>query len=130
MAKAPQGRYLAIAVSYGVIASGLVFALSYIEGTLFHPKTSVFGDIRAVQYPYVDNISTIVDFAILNPIAVFFVLCAQRGYRTAHTHSGIESLVHRVPAECMIARSPVRGPSLLLAWPQSERTTTSDSPKS
>jgi hypothetical protein len=77
---------LAWALAYAVIASAGVVACSLAEGTLLQEKAVRIGTNVLVQHPYVTNISTILDFAVLNPVAIYFLVKARRGFETAYTH--------------------------------------------
>ena len=75
-----------IAVTYGVLATLITLAFSAAEGTLWvEQRFSIKGE-DVVQYPYVRNVSTILDFAVLNPLAIFFTLKAREGYQSAFSH--------------------------------------------
>ena len=74
------------AIIYGVVISAAAAASSHLQGTLIHEGLIQIGTHKYVQHPYVTNISTILDFGILNPIAIYFLLQARAGFETAYAH--------------------------------------------
>ena len=74
------------AVAYGLIASALAAGVSLFEGILFNERTVTVGGHLLVQHPYVENFSTILDFAVFNPIAIYFLLKVRGGFATAYSH--------------------------------------------
>lgn len=79
-----------IATVYGVLATFVTVVFSAYEGTFWYPVTHNFASGEVVQHPYKQNFSTIADFAILNPLAIYFLLSANAGYRTAFDHFGVD----------------------------------------
>ena len=75
-----------IATIYGVLATFVTVAFSVHDGTFWHPVIHSLGSGEVVQHPYVRNFSTIVDFAVLNPLAIYFLLKANQGYRESFKH--------------------------------------------
>jgi hypothetical protein len=75
-----------MALAFAVLASGLVAAASLLEGTLLDEKTLRVGAQVYVQHPYVANLSTILDFALFNPIAIYFLWDARQGFKRAYAH--------------------------------------------
>jgi hypothetical protein len=74
------------AVAYGVIASALAAGVSLFEGSLFSERTVAVGGHLLVQHPYIENFSTILDFSVFNPIAIYFLLKARCGFAAAYSH--------------------------------------------
>ncbi len=68
------------AVTYGIITSTAVALSSILEGTFYDEKTITISGTDVIQYPYMANISTILDFAILNPITIFFLVSVRKGF--------------------------------------------------
>jgi hypothetical protein len=71
------------AVAFGLLASLLTVAASWLEGTLVAERTIQIGATALKQHPYISNISTILDFAVFDPIAIYFCLSASEGYEQA-----------------------------------------------
>ncbi len=76
------------AIAFALSASGLVILASLLEGTLLAEKVVRYGEATFLQRPYRDNISTILDFAIFDPLAIYFMLEAGRGFRKSYAHFG------------------------------------------
>ena len=74
------------AMAFGVFASAIAAGISFFDGTLVNEKVINHAGNAFIQYPYIRNISTIFDFAIFDPIAIFFLLNARRGFKTAFQH--------------------------------------------
>lgn len=66
--------YLALATSSSIVAA-------YFQGTLLCPRTVFIGSASFVVNPYLYNFSTIIDFVILNPLCMFFLLKSREGAR-------------------------------------------------
>jgi hypothetical protein len=75
-----------VATTYGVLASLIVAATSFYEGSFWIEKTVTIGDMARTWHPYKQNFSTILDFALLNPIAIFFIFRARAKYAAAFEH--------------------------------------------
>ncbi len=88
-----------LAIVYAILASGAAVSTSLYEGSFWEPLEIQLGGTRVVQQPYIQNFSTILDFALLNPIAIFFVLKANAGYRSSFEHFGLNgdiAIFHKV----------------------------------
>ena len=88
-----------IAVTYGLLATFITMTFSAAEGTLWTDQKFTIKGEDVVQHAYTKNVSTILDFAILNPLAIFFILKAREGYEAAFSHfqkGGQISAYHRV----------------------------------
>lgn len=72
------------AIAFALAASGLVILASLLEGTLLTENVLRYGDAIFLQRPYKNNISTILDFAIFDPLAIYFMLEAGRGFRRSY----------------------------------------------
>jgi|GEM_PF-3910287 len=86
------------AVAFALCASGSVIFVSLLEGTLLGERALRYGDSTFLQRPYTDNISTILDFAIFDPLAIYFMLNASRAISKSYAHfrKGTEqALIHR-----------------------------------
>lgn len=79
-------RSYALALAYGIMASAIVVGTSFLDGTLYSERTVHYGSAAFIQYPYIYNVSTILDFAVFNPIAIFFLLKARSGFSLAFRH--------------------------------------------
>lgn len=75
-----------IAVVYASFATVVTAVLSLYEGTIWQPVVHSLSAREVVQHPYIRNFSTVADFAVLNPLAIYFLLKAQVGYREAFSH--------------------------------------------
>jgi hypothetical protein len=73
------------ALSYGIVASTIVAACSFFQGTLYLDKVVNVGGKIVAQHPYIENVSSILDFAFLNPIAIYFLLSAKNGFEDAYS---------------------------------------------
>lgn len=82
----PRANPFALALAYGALASAIVVGISVLDGTLSSERTVHHGSAAFVQYPYIYNLSTILDFAVFNPIAIFFLLKARSGFSQAFSH--------------------------------------------
>jgi uncharacterized membrane protein YqhA len=82
----PQANPFALALAYGFLASAIVVGISFLEGTLYSERTAHHGSAAFIQYPYIYNVSTILDFAVFNPVAIFFLLKARNGFSQAFDH--------------------------------------------
>lgn len=72
------------AIAFALGASGFAILASLLEGTLLAERVLRYGDATFLQRPYRDNISTILDFAIFDPLAIYFMLEAGRGFRKSY----------------------------------------------
>lgn len=80
-----------LAALYGVTALGLSLSAAQVEGRLFSAVANV--------HPFRDNISTIVDFALLNPLVIFFLTKSAQQKKNAYYRMGVKqpvSLYHRI----------------------------------
>ena len=75
-----------IALVYALLASILVVATSLYEGTFWNEKKHFFDNVEYVQHSYRNNTSTIIDFALLNPLAIYFILLSLAGFKKAYAH--------------------------------------------
>jgi hypothetical protein len=82
----PRANPHTLALAYGILASAIVVGISYLDGTLYSERIIHYGSAVFTQYPYIYNVSTILDFAILNPIAIFFLLKARSGFLQTFHH--------------------------------------------
>lgn len=74
------------ALAYGAIASTFVAGISLVEGTFYHERVVNVGAKLIVQHPYIANFSTILDFAIFNPIAIYYLLKTSNGFASSYAH--------------------------------------------
>jgi hypothetical protein len=62
------------AAAYGVLATGTSLLAAAFEGRLLG-NTTVYWDARHFDvHPFLSNFSTLLDFAVLNPLVIFFLL--------------------------------------------------------
>lgn len=86
MAKRQAPSAILIAAIYGSLATLTTVIFSAAEGTLVTEHRFTVGGEEVIQHQYAKNISTILDFALLNPLAIFFILKARAGYDEAFSH--------------------------------------------
>lgn len=77
-----------VATIYAFIATGVTVAFSVYEGTFWRPVVHKIASVDVIQHPYIQNFSTIADFAVLNPLAIYFLLNANLGYQDTFRHFG------------------------------------------
>lgn len=82
----PRPNPRSLAIAYGILASTIAGGVSFLDGTLYGERTIHYGGATFTQYPYIYNVSTILDFALLNPIAICFLLKARSGFVRAFHH--------------------------------------------
>ena len=75
-----------LAFLYSVVSTTSVITISLIEGTLWNENIHVIDGIAFVQYPFLQNVSTIADFVFLNPTMIYFMLRANIGFLHAANH--------------------------------------------
>lgn len=73
-------------MAFGLVASATVVAASLFEGTLLRERIVGTGANSFAQHPYIHNVSTILDFALLDPLAIYFMLKARESFKNSYTH--------------------------------------------
>lgn len=66
-----------LAVAYGILAVLSTVLFSLAEGSLWDARTVLINDKKLVNLPLFSNISTILDFLLLNPIVIYFLISAR-----------------------------------------------------
>jgi hypothetical protein len=74
------------AFGFGILASTLVASASWLEGTLATERLIQVGRVTFAQRPYVQNVSTILDFAVFDPLAIWFIVKAKNGFGLSYVH--------------------------------------------
>ncbi len=77
---------LFLSIVYCLLASVSVGLTSFFEGTLFTDLNISHNGNSFVQYAYINNHSTILNFLLLNPLAIYFLLKASNGYAKAYKY--------------------------------------------
>jgi len=72
MSKSPHG----IAIMYCCLSLSSTITAACIEGLFIHKNTVNWNGVSYTIYPLLYNFSTLVDFALLNPIMIFYLLRA------------------------------------------------------
>lgn len=89
----------AVALLYSVFSSSAAALAAYVEGLLLpHQLTGITGQSSEI-IPYVGNISTIVDFALLNPAIIYFLVRSRQSRQAAQLSTGGKlkiPLYHRI----------------------------------
>ncbi|MDV7341513.1 hypothetical protein RYZ26_18025 [Terasakiella sp. A23] len=67
-----------LALGYCLLSLLTSIGAAYHEGTLLDPVKISYQGRDLVLHPYIHNFSTLIDFALLNPLAIFFILRARR----------------------------------------------------
>ncbi|MCY7296267.1 hypothetical protein [Alteromonas sp. a30] len=75
-----------IAILYCLVASISVGLASYFEGTLIDDVKLIINEKEVIQYAYAKNHSTIINFLLLNPLAIYFLLKSQSGYAQSYRY--------------------------------------------
>ncbi|UAA38704.1 hypothetical protein KIH87_18905 [Paraneptunicella aestuarii] len=70
-----------ISLCYCLASSLSVVCSSFFEGTLLVDNLKVVNGINITQHAYVNNYSTIINFVLLNPLGIYFLLNAENGYK-------------------------------------------------
>ena len=69
---------LSAAVAYSFLATGTSFFAAALERRLVNTTTVYWGVHHLIIHPFLSNVSTILDFALLNPLVIFFLLRSRR----------------------------------------------------
>jgi hypothetical protein len=75
-----------VAILYGVLATSISIGISLNEGIFWVEKSVTVDGTTAIVYPFSQNTSTILDFALLDPLAIFFIFRARRLYKVSYAH--------------------------------------------
>ena len=77
---------LKTAIGYAVLATGTTLLCSGAEGSLAKPFQVLYQGTLFPVFPLLGNYSTLIDFLILNPLMIYFLL---KGYKQIKTKNGI-----------------------------------------
>lgn len=74
-----------LALGYSVLATSTSMIVAQIEGRLWHHQDIVISGGRVVRVaPFIENVSTLADFILLNPIIILFLLSATQKRREVY----------------------------------------------
>lgn len=82
----PRSTAYVCAAVYGSAATIIVAGVSFFEGSLYYERTVNYNGVSLIQLPYICNNSTILDFLIFNPLAIFFLIKAKVGLARSYQH--------------------------------------------
>lgn len=82
-----------LAFAYSFCSSFSVFIASFLEGTLYSVREININGNILLQHSYLENHSTIINFLLLNPLGIYFLVKAKSGFKKAYTHFGLKKSI-------------------------------------
>lgn len=102
-----------ISLCYCLASSLSVACSSFFEGTLLVDNLKVINGANITQYAYINNYSTIINFILLNPLGIYFLLNAENGYKQSFIYFQDEMSFSKYHKSGLTVLSAMIGSSLM-----------------